>query len=300
MGRIADNTTPIVSVLMTAYNREDYISEAIDSVLASDFQDFELIIVDDCSTDNTPEIIRGYAAMDSRIRYYINEHNLGDYPNRNKAASFATGEYIKYVDSDDLIFPNTLGTMVEAMDKQPGAAFGFCDCHPTIKKKYPILFSGEQAIRKHFLGGGLLQAGPTSSIIRRKPFENIGRFSGKRFVSDYEAWLYLSLDHSVLVLPPGLIWIRSHAGQEMDVGKLEYYSLNYKLHREFIKHPKCPFSSAEKKKILFNYRILLGRRVYQRLLKWFGLKKTLQTIKDAGENWTVFLFAFLPMKRIEK
>ena len=89
---------PLVSVLLTAFNREKYIAEAIESVLSSTFNNYELIIVDDASTDKTVEIIKGYAAKDSRIRFYVNETNLGDYPNRNKIATYATGKYIKYID----------------------------------------------------------------------------------------------------------------------------------------------------------------------------------------------------------
>src|ERR1041384_7268362 len=97
------NFNPLVSVLMTAYNREDYIAEAIESVLASTYTNFELIIVDDCSSDNTVAIAKEYKAKDKRIKVYVNEKNLGDYPNRNKAASYANGDFLMYVDSDDKI-----------------------------------------------------------------------------------------------------------------------------------------------------------------------------------------------------
>ena len=86
----------LVSVLMTSFNRDKYIAEAIDSVLASTYQNWELIIVDDCSKDKTVEIAKSYEAKDNRIKVYVNKKNLGDYPNRNKAASYAKGKYIKY------------------------------------------------------------------------------------------------------------------------------------------------------------------------------------------------------------
>lgn len=89
---------PLVSILMTAYNREKYIAEAIESVLASTYTNFELIIVDDCSADRTLEIAKSYEEKDKRIKIYINEKNLGDYPNRNKAASLAKGVYLKYLE----------------------------------------------------------------------------------------------------------------------------------------------------------------------------------------------------------
>ena len=78
------NSRILVSVLMTSFNREKYIAEAIESVLASTYKDFELIIVDDCSKDNTVGIAKKYEELDSRVKVYINEVNLGDYPNRNK------------------------------------------------------------------------------------------------------------------------------------------------------------------------------------------------------------------------
>jgi glycosyltransferase involved in cell wall biosynthesis len=80
---------PIVSVLMTSFNREKYIAEAIESVLASTYKDFELIIVDDVSTDATVAIAEKYAKQDGRIKVYKNQNNLGDYKNRNRAASYA-------------------------------------------------------------------------------------------------------------------------------------------------------------------------------------------------------------------
>src|SRR4051812_36005653 len=115
---------PFVSVLMTAYNREAYIEQAIKSVLASTYSNFELIIVDDCSTDRTLDIAQAAANNDARIRIYKNEKNLGDYANKNKAASYARGKYIKYVDSDDMIYPHGLKVIITAMEKFQDAGVG--------------------------------------------------------------------------------------------------------------------------------------------------------------------------------
>lgn len=80
---ISTNPRPLVSVLMTAYNRDKFIAEAIESVLASSFKDLELIIVDDCSTDKTLDIAKTFQQIDTRIKVFRNEENLGDYTNRN-------------------------------------------------------------------------------------------------------------------------------------------------------------------------------------------------------------------------
>ena len=115
---------PKVSVLTTVYNREKYITECIESVLASSFQDWEMIIVDDQSVDRSVEIAQSYAQQDERIKVYVNEVNLGDYPNRNKAASLATGKYLKYLDADDLIYPHGLEIMVKTMECYPQCTLG--------------------------------------------------------------------------------------------------------------------------------------------------------------------------------
>src|ERR1700689_462412 len=131
-----EDKLPLVSILMTAFNREKYIAEAIESILQSTYKNFELIIVDDCSKDKTVEIAKSYAQKDSRIKVYVNEKNLGDYPNRNKAASYANGKYLKYVDSDDIIYPHCLDVMVGCMEKFSEAAFGLSSV-ADIDKPYP-------------------------------------------------------------------------------------------------------------------------------------------------------------------
>ena len=80
---------PKISILTTVYNRDKYLAACIDSVLASSYQDWELIIVDDVSTDTSVAIAQRYEQKDARIKVYVNQTNLGDYPNRNKAASYA-------------------------------------------------------------------------------------------------------------------------------------------------------------------------------------------------------------------
>ena len=121
-----NKTLPLVSVLMTAYNRANYIALAIQSVLNSTYTNFELIIVDDRSSDNTLEIAKQFGITDDRIKIYSNEINLGDYPNRNKAAGYASGKYLKYVDADDYIYPFGLEILVTSMENFPDAAWGLC------------------------------------------------------------------------------------------------------------------------------------------------------------------------------
>jgi glycosyltransferase involved in cell wall biosynthesis len=224
---------PIVSVLMTAYNREKYIAEAIESVLASIFDDFELIIVDDCSSDKTVEIARQFEVNDNRVKVFVNEKNLGDYPNRNRAASYATGKYIKYVDSDDKIYKYGLSILVESMEQFPSSNIGFATM-PMLDKiaSYPIELNSLESNRFHFIKKiGVFSNGPLSAIIRTDFFTKMGGFSSERMVSDFKFWLDSSLKGSIVLIQDGIVWNRVHPGQELrDVLKYEerYFQIEQK------------------------------------------------------------------------
>lgn len=112
----------LVSVIMPAYNSEKYIAESIKSVLAQTYQNWELIIVDDCSTDKTKEIVKSFS--DSRIKFFKNNTNSGVDITRNKAISEASGRWFAFLDSDDIWKPDKLEKQLEFMiDK--GAEFCF-------------------------------------------------------------------------------------------------------------------------------------------------------------------------------
>jgi glycosyltransferase involved in cell wall biosynthesis len=117
---------PRVSIGMPVYNGERFLAEAIESILAQTFTDFELIISDNGSTDSTPAICERYARLDSRIRYYRNEVNLGAAPNFNRAFHLAQGEYFKWAAHDDICLPQYLERCVETLDADAQAVL----CYP--------------------------------------------------------------------------------------------------------------------------------------------------------------------------
>ncbi len=110
---------PMVSVVMPVYNRENYVKEALDSVLNQSFQDFEIVVVDDGSTDKTPQILAQYAEKDNRIRVFTHETNCGVGCARNTAQSHANGKYLVIMDSDDVMVPQRLERQVRAMEENP-------------------------------------------------------------------------------------------------------------------------------------------------------------------------------------
>lgn len=123
--RIKDNAgiNPLVSVLITAYNREKYIGEAIKSVLDSSYKNLDIIVVDDFSSDTTLDIASKFAKTDDRIRIFQNKENLGQFCNRNKAASLAKGSILFWLDSDDTIEPEAIETILEEFSRFPQAKF---------------------------------------------------------------------------------------------------------------------------------------------------------------------------------
>src|SRR5262245_820186 len=118
MTAISGGAAPRVSVMMAAYNGGNLIRESINSVLAQSFTDFEMIIIDDCSTDDTPEVLRSYT--DQRLRILRNEVNLGVVGTRNRGLEEAHGDYIAILDQDDVSRPNRLAAQVAYLDSHPG------------------------------------------------------------------------------------------------------------------------------------------------------------------------------------
>ena len=110
---------PKISVLLPVYNTaEDYLRECIDGILGQTFSDFELIIVNDASTDaNVERVVKSYE--DSRIRYYVNEKNLGISETRNKLIDLAQGEYLAVHDHDDVSLPERFAKQVAYLDMHP-------------------------------------------------------------------------------------------------------------------------------------------------------------------------------------
>jgi len=239
---------PILSVLMTAYNRELFIKDAIESVLCSTFKDFELIIVDDSSNDRTVEIAREFEVQDSRVKVYRNEENLGDYHNRNRAASYATGKYIKFLDSDDLIYPHGLEVFVTSMEKFPEAKLGLCSKR-SIEKPYPMLIATDKIFIEHFSGYFHFFRAPGSAIINREAFWEIGGFSGKRWIGDTELWLKFSLKYPLVKINKDLYWCRVHLNQEGSIYKKEMEREGQKLLNEYLTHEDNPLSKNQMSKI---------------------------------------------------
>lgn len=283
---------PEVSVLMTVYNREEFLPAAIESVLKSKFEDFEFILVDDCSSDSSWSVAEHYSNLDSRIRIYKNPVNLGDYGNRAKAASLASGDYIKYVDSDDLVYSHTLEVMIESIRQFPDAALAIGHSQPEAEQPYPLHLPSSQAWRRHFLGRGCLSCGPTAAIIRRTAFETVNGFRKEWGVlSDIDLWLRLSAKWPVILLPPGLAWWRRHEQQEFTKGNARYHYLvkGYELTTNSLNSLDCPLTPTERQVALARAKQHHARRLLSLLFRERRPRLFLNAVRKA--NFGLFTLA---------
>ncbi len=269
---------PAVSVVMTAYNRADYIGAAIESVLAQTFTDFELVVVDDRSTDGTIGVVRRYLS-DPRVRLVENERNLGDYPNRNHAATFARGEFLKYHDSDDLMYPHCLEIMVKDLRAAPSAAFALTSSREWPGGPAPMLLTPRLSFAREYLGFGLFQVGPACALFRRQAFLDLGRFPEAGVHSDRLFWLRACAKVNVLLVAGDLFWYRVHAGQELQTDAAERDRA--RIDSQFwhvLDDPACPLSPSEREIAKRNVAALAAKHLLcdlrgQRFgLAWFRFR----------------------------
>ncbi len=289
---------PLVSVLMTSYNREDFIAEAIESVLASTYTNFELIIVDDCSKDNTVAIAKSFADKDTRIKVYVNERNLEQFPNRNKAASYATGKYIKYCDSDDKLFDWSLDYCVSMMEKYPEAGMGLLSTNPDIEQEY---FTLEEAIQTNFYNKSILGIGPSGTILSRDAFEKIGFYNPNYGVpSDMYFNLKMASNFPIVLLKKDFFYYRRHDGQEYN-NRYSYLLYNYKYLKDAFDLPGFQLSENQKEELLLKARKSFVGDMFTYIRNTREVRKAIKAFKSSeigviGFTKGIFQYSFRDIK----
>lgn len=208
--------SPLVSVLITSYNRELYLAEAIESVLASTYSPFEVVILDDASTDRSAALAEGYAAAHDHVHFHRNARNLGQFPTRNRVAALSRGEYLTYVDSDDVLYPHGLEVLVDALRTHPEAAFAGAGWM-TGDRPHPYLVTPREGYVHHFLQperGRLFDHNLLGTMFRRRAFFDVGGFTEGRHHAEDTVTLMRLLAHTPMVkTSPVAGWYREHGDQ---------------------------------------------------------------------------------------
>ncbi len=186
---------PKVSVIIPTYRRPDFLGKAIESVLDQTFQDFEVIIVDDASNDNTGEVVRGF--VDKRIHYVCHEVNRGGAAARNTGILKAREQYIAFLDDDDEWLPEKLQLQVTVLDQSPPEVGGIYTGYTRIKRTTGESLGITLPTKRGDLSYELLVsnplAGTTGILIRKKCLEDVGLFDEKlASFQDYDLWIRIS------------------------------------------------------------------------------------------------------------
>lgn len=199
---------PKISVVLPTYNGEKYIRESIDSIINQTYQDWELIIIDDCSTDSTPQILENYAAKDNRIITYRNATNLKLPASLNKGFSIAKGTYFTWTSDDNIYLPEAFSLMVGLLERNSNVDLVYCntqriDSHGHLLRsknysfgKYTILFYN--AVQACFL-------------YRHSLHQELDGYDTAMFlVEDYDFWLRARRTHNFQHIKSAPYYYREH------------------------------------------------------------------------------------------
>lgn len=185
-----------VSILMTTYNRAEFLPKAIDSIVLQSFKDWELIIVDDGSTDNTQKIVNEYLKLGLPIKYVKNNENIGVVKSRNLALSLCVGEYIAVLDSDDIwIDKNKLQKQVEFLDKNNdyvlcGGGAKIVDEKEKEIREIKYAQTDEKIRKKILLSNQFIHS---SVMYRKKTADLVGGYGNYGVGEDYDLFLKMGM-----------------------------------------------------------------------------------------------------------
>jgi len=198
---------PYVSIVVPAYNQENYLDETIQSILHQDYKLIELIVLDDGSQDNTKKILQKY---DHQF-YYASHTNMGQANTLNKGWYKARGEILSYLSADDLLMPNSVSTAVQYLNEYPDIVLTYCDFNlidpnsKIIRKVSAPNFDYLEMVKRL-----ICQPGP-GVFFRKRAFNRTGGWNPEfRQMPDYDYWLRLGLNGPFKRIPQILASFRIH------------------------------------------------------------------------------------------
>ncbi|OIR15884.1 putative glycosyltransferase EpsE [mine drainage metagenome] len=302
--------SPKVSVILTSYNHAKYVREAIDSVINQTFNDFELIIIDDTSSDNSWELISEY--VDPRIRAFRNETNMGPVFCVNKAISeLASGNYIAIHHSDDVWELNKLQKQLDFLAANPNIGAVFSNTHLIDERGQPLadrsnayysIFNQSNRSRqewlRHFFFRGNALCHP-SILIRKQCYEDCGLYLDYLAqLPDFDMWIRLCFKYDIHVLPERLVRFRVLDNEANSSGNRPEVRIRYRSEAHYISQYYFNISSFDELVTIFPeakeyYRsngcelkfIMAIIAVGEKSPPWaklFGIETLFELLSDAG------------------
>ncbi|UYZ61370.1 glycosyltransferase [Hymenobacter weizhouensis] len=223
---------PKVSVIIPNYNHARYLPQRIESVLSQTLRDMEVLLLDDCSLDNSRDIIAHYAAQDARIRVVLNEHNSGStFKQWNKGIALAQGEYVWLAESDDYADPKLLATLAVHLDALPAAGLAYCDSYsvdehnklmpiatwePFLAELDPALWKqdfvrpGIELVRR-FMSYRNIIPNASAVLLRRATLQQVGPANENfKVLGDWLFWARILAAGEVVFVAQPLNYFRTH------------------------------------------------------------------------------------------
>ena len=248
----------LVSIIMPSYNTAGYISETIESVLAQTYANWELIIVDDCSADNTDEVVKPYLT-DERIKYLKNEKNSGAAVSRNYALREAKGKWIAFLDSDDLWLPEKLEKQIAFMEKN-GYKFTYTDYKIKLNGKWlPYIFTGPNIVNKRIMYDYCYFS--TITVMYDRDFVGLIQIAPLKKNNDYAMWLKIIKKADCYRFPECLSCYIKHDNSISSGSKIK-----------LIKHHDIMFRLSENKTVISSV-VLTARNLFWGVIKKIKYKK---------------------------
>lgn len=241
------------SILIATYNHQNTINQTLLSCLDQDYNDYEILVSDDCSSDLTWEIIEGF--KDPKIRAYKQEVNLREYNNRNFLLEQAKGEFVIFIDGEDIIYPHALSFITTFIEKNSEAKILVARAWDE-NVIYPYFMDKVSYAKNQFIGYGQSALNFTQLIFNRQAIIEIGGFDNKeiRFGDTY-IQLKLGLIYGVLLIPEGFSWWRRTKGQASEKflqDQFQFFNEENKYVPNMINETNH-LSKNEKNQALINY-----------------------------------------------
>ncbi len=242
-----DPNVPKVSVIMPVYNSEKYVREAIDSILSQTYSDFELIIINDGSTDSSVDIVKSY--NDRRIRFINNVSNSGLAVTRNQGLKLARGEYIANLDSDDRSYPERIERQVKLLDIKPD--FGLVGTyvepidkngHATLHDIWSFPANADEIPAILFFNNYFAQS---ATMIRKSALREMGYRLDLPPAEDYDLWIRISENSRVWNLHEVLTQLRSHESNTSQIHKDDYPIIMPKIYTYQLTRLGVSFNQTE-------------------------------------------------------
>lgn len=298
---------PLISIILPVYNGGDYLYQSINSIFNQTTKNFELLIADDCSTDNSLQYLN--SINDERITIYRNEVNKGLFYTLNHLIEKSKSKLIKLWAQDDIMYPNCLESFIGFHQKYPSIGFSYSgrdmiDESGVIKElnfvdNTPEIVSPDLHARIAFFTGSI--AGNISNVcLNKEALDKVGLFNEEMKISaDFDMWVRLAKDHDTGFLREKLIQLRDHTGQ---LSRNESYYINHVkedlvVYRNLLSYVS-PDIQKEGRLLLRNYKLTFYYTLMiKALLKGkFSIAREFYSEISKADNFLMLSFSFLRAK----